>query len=94
MATDQRFPVIEARDSRSESLVEAPTSRPDHAPGLIYRFKLKTADGALLGQDRVRADTDEEAIGLAMRRLVRAAIVEVWRQARWVGQVQRATAVN
>jgi hypothetical protein len=43
--------------------------------------------GALLRKERVRAGTDAEAIGLAMRRLAGAAIVEVWRDARWVAQV-------
>lgn len=69
-------------------------SPPDLDPGLIYRFELRTADGRLLQVDRVRADTDQEALGLALHRLARAAIVEVWLQASWVGQVLRPTAVN
>lgn len=69
-------------------------SPPDLDPGLTYRLKLRTADGRLLQIDRVRADSDQEALGLALRRLVRAAIVEVWRQASWVGQVHRPTALN
>jgi hypothetical protein len=61
---------------------------------LLYRLKLKTEVGALLREERVRADTDAEAIGLAMRRLAGAAIVEVWRHARWVAQVQRTPVVH
>ena len=66
----------------------APNSR------LLYRLKLKTELGALLREECVRADTDEEAIELAMRRLVGAAIVEVWRHARWVAQVQRTPVLH
>jgi hypothetical protein len=78
-------PVDAGRDA---SLSPAPNSR------LLYRLKLKTELGALLREERVRADTDEEAIELAMRRLVGAAIVEVWRHARWVAQVQRTPVLH
>lgn len=84
--------------SVSEDPVEtgrpAAASLPDPNAPLLYRLKLKTEGGALLSVERVRADTDEQAIALAMRRLVGAAIVEVWRHARWVAQVQRASTLN
>ena len=71
----------------------APPRAAPHVPA-YYRLKLKTELGALLRVERVRADTDKEAIGLAMRRLVGAAIVEIWRHARWVAQVQRAPVLH
>lgn len=57
---------------------------------LTYRLRLKDAMGFFLRDEDVRAHSDEDAINLAVRRLERAAIVEVWRYARWVCQVQRA----
>lgn len=61
--------------------------------GPTYRLKLKDVAGRLLRDEHVRAHCDEDAINLAMRRLVHAPIVEVWRYARWVCQVQRAQPV-
>lgn len=58
--------------------------------GLTYRLRLKDAMGLHLRDEHVRAHCDEDAINLAVRRLERAAVVEVWRYARWVCQVQRA----
>ena len=63
-------------------------------PGLLYRLKLKDPNGRLLGDEHVRADTDENAICMALRRLGRAAIVEVWRHARLVGQVQQPSSLH
>jgi hypothetical protein len=63
-------------------------------PGLLYRLKLMDPNGRLLGSEHVRADTDENALYMALRRLGRAAIVEVWRCARRVGQVQRPSSLH
>jgi hypothetical protein len=58
--------------------------------GLAYRLKMTDPQGRVLGDEQVRAHTDEHAIATALRRLSYAAIVEVWSHSRWVGQVQRA----
>jgi len=58
-----------------------------------YRLRLNDPAGLFLRTVEMRAHNDELALGEAIRRLSEAASVEVWRRARWVGQVAR-TAVG
>lgn len=55
----------------------------------MYRLRFKDPNGGRMGDEEIRALTDAEAIDIAQRRLRDAAIIEVWRRARWVAQVQR-----
>jgi len=55
-----------------------------------YRLRLSDAAGLFLRTVETRAQNDELALGEAIRRLNEAASVEVWRSARWVGQVARS----
>ncbi|CAN7469514.1 hypothetical protein LJR219_003144 [Phenylobacterium sp. LjRoot219] len=57
-----------------------------------YRLRLRDATGLFLRNEETQADNDELALGAAIRRLNEAASVEVWRSARWVGQVERTRA--
>lgn len=59
-----------------------------------YRLRLSDAAGLFLRTVETRAHNDELALGEAIRRLNEAASVEVWRSARWVGQVARAAAAG
>ena len=70
------------------------SSRRNPDPGLLYRLRMMDPNGRLLGDDHVRADTDADALQLALRWLGRAAIVEVWRCARRVGQVQQPSKLH
>jgi hypothetical protein len=70
------------------------SSRRTPDPGLLYRLRLMDPNGRLLGDEHVRADTDVNALHMALRWLGRAAIVEVWRCTRWVGQVQRPSRLH
>ena len=62
--------------------------------GTHYRLTLSDQSGLLLCEEYVWADTAESAINLAMQRLRQAPVVEIWSQARWVGQVQRSAALH
>jgi hypothetical protein len=57
-----------------------------------YRLRLRDATGLFLRNEETQAHNDELALGVAIRRLNEAASVEVWRRARWVGQVERTGA--
>lgn len=69
-------------------------SRPTRRPTVLgrYRLRLSDATGLFLRTEETRAHNDEMALGEAIRRLNEAASVEVWRRARWVGQVARSRA--
>lgn len=53
-----------------------------------YRLQLNGADGVVLRHEDVHADTDEQAIICAIRRLREAVSVEVWSRSEWLCQVQ------
>ena len=59
---------------------------------LSYRFHLREAEGVSLGFETVMAQCDDDAVQQARRRLERAAIVDVWRHARWICSLQRGPA--
>lgn len=59
-----------------------------------YRLRLSDATGLFLRTEETEAHNDELALGAAIRRLNEAASVEVWRSARWVGQVERMRAAG
>lgn len=71
-------------------------SRLSHRPAVLGRYRLRMSDaaGLFLRTEETRAHNDELALGAAIRRLNEAASVEVWRRARWVGQVERTRAAG
>jgi hypothetical protein len=78
------------------SATQAPSGSSHRSPdpGLLYRFQLMDPNGRVLGSEHVRADDDLAALQIALRRLGRIAIIEVWRHARWVGQVLRPSSLH
>lgn len=66
-------------------------SRFTRRPAVLGRYRLRLSDaaGLFLRTVETQVHNDELALGEAIRRLNEAASVEVWRSARWVGQVAR-----
>jgi hypothetical protein len=62
--------------------------------GFCYQLKIAGPSGELIREEYIRAFTDREAVDVAIQRLARAAMVEVWSDDQLVCQLYRRTGLH